>query len=152
MGDLLEVNSALYARKVAEDWGDSGQFANALYMNPTMPIYNEDGSFYHPTSPTGARNPVEQLISDQNAGDRVYLLGNFEAKLNLIKTSKHNLNTAISYSQHYNDLKQHYFTPLLPQSPNKKTMPDGPISNIRNGGQHRLSGLPTIHSLQTIIL
>ncbi|MCD8261092.1 MAG: hypothetical protein LUD15_06045 [Bacteroides sp.] len=37
-------------------------------------------------------------------------MGNFEVKLNLIKTKYHNLNTALSYSQHYNDLKSKYYS------------------------------------------
>ncbi|MCC8187084.1 MAG: SusC/RagA family TonB-linked outer membrane protein [Bacteroides sp.] len=111
MDNFMELTGSLYARKVEEKWGDDGQFFNALSINPTMPVYNEDGSFFHPTSPTGALNPVEQLTDRVSGGNRVYLLGNVEAKLNLLKTDHHILNTALSYSQQYNDLNQHEFIP-----------------------------------------
>ena len=44
-------------------------------MNPTMPVYNADGSYYQPTSPTGATNPVAELALRDNNGQRMYLLG-----------------------------------------------------------------------------
>ena len=81
-------------------------------MNPTMPLYNEDGTYFQPTSPTGARNPVQELKEIDNNGQRVYLLGTAEVKVNLIRSEKQMLNTSLSYSLHYNDLKQHYYTPF----------------------------------------
>lgn len=41
----LQLSFTLNGRKVKEDWGDNSMFDTALGMNPTMPIYNEDGSF-----------------------------------------------------------------------------------------------------------
>src|SRR5690554_7649411 len=76
-----------------------------------MPIFNEDGSFYHPTSPTGARNPVEELTSRVRGGDRIYLLANSGVKVSLIKSAVHNLTTGVTYSLQYNDLNQHDFVP-----------------------------------------
>ena len=76
-----------------------------------LPLYNEDGTYFQPTSPTGARNPVQELKEIDNNGQRVYLLGTAEVKVNLIRSEKQMLNTSLSYSLHYNDLKQHYYTP-----------------------------------------
>ena len=107
----LQLNGSLNARRVNETWGNDGMFDTALSMNPTMPLYADNGNYYQPTSPTGARNPVAELVDIDNNGQRMYVLGTAEAKLNLLRTDKQLLNTSLSYSLHYNDLKQHYFTP-----------------------------------------
>lgn len=107
----LQLNGSLNARRVNETWGNDGMFDTALGMNPTMPLYDDNGNYYQPTSPTGARNPVAELRDIDNNGQRMYLLGTAEAKLNILRSDKHMLNTSLSYSLHYNDLKQQYFTP-----------------------------------------
>lgn len=107
----LTLGGSLSARRVSETWGNDGMFDTALSMNPTMPIKNDDGSYYQPTSPTGATNPVAELKQITNQGKRVYVLGTAEAKLNIISNEKHNLNTQVSYSLHYNDLKSDYYAP-----------------------------------------
>lgn len=107
----LQLNGSLNARRVNETWGNDGMFDTALSMNPTMPLYDDKGNYYQPSSPTGARNPVAELKDIDNNGQRTYLLGTAEAKLNILRSEKHMLNTSLSYSLHYNDLKQQYFTP-----------------------------------------
>lgn len=107
----LQLNGSLNARRVNETWGNDGMFDTALSMNPTMPLYDDKGNYYQPSSPTGARNPVAELRDIDNNGQRMYVLGTAEAKLNILRSEKHMLNTSLSYSLHYNDLKQQYFTP-----------------------------------------
>ncbi len=107
----LQLNGSLNARRVNEEWGNTGMFDTALNMNPTMPVYNENGTYYQPTSPTGARNPVAEMKEIDNNGQRLYVLGTAEAKLNLIQQQNQLLNTSLSYSLHYDDLKQQYYTP-----------------------------------------
>lgn len=107
----LQLNGSLNARRVNETWGNDGMFDTALSMNPTMPLYDDNGNYYQPSSPTGARNPVAELRDIDNNGQRLYVLGTAEAKLNILRSEKHLLNTSLSYSLHYNDLKQQYFTP-----------------------------------------
>lgn len=107
----LQFNASLSARKVNEEWGNDGLFDTALSMNPTMPVYNADGSYYQPTSPTDARNPVSELLEIDNNGQRMYVMGNADAKWNIFRTTHHQLSTSVSYALHYNDLKQHYYTP-----------------------------------------
>lgn len=109
--NYLTVNGSLSARRVNEVWGDDGLFDTALTMNPTMPVKNEDGTYFQPTSPTGATNPVAELSLRDNNGQRLYVLGTAEAKLKLIQNEKHSLNTTLSYSLHYNDMKQQYYVP-----------------------------------------
>jgi len=107
----LQLNMSLNARRVNEEWGNDGMFDTALTMNPTMPVFNPDGSYYQPTSPTGVKNPVSELTVNDNNGQRLYLLGTAEAKVNILKTDVHNLSTSVSYSLNYNDLKSNYYTP-----------------------------------------
>lgn len=106
----LQFNSSLTARRVNENW-DMGQFDNALSTNPTLPVYNEDGTYYQPTSPTGAVNPVAQTRDIDNNGQRLYVMGSAEMKLNIIQGSRHSLNSTLSYSLNYNDMKQAYHSP-----------------------------------------
>lgn len=107
----LQLSFTLNGRKVKEDWGDNSMFDTALGMNPTMPIYNEDGSFYQPTSPTNASNPVANLLQETSQGNRTYLLGTVDAKLNIWSNEYHTVNTTLSYSYDYNDLKSDFYTP-----------------------------------------
>ena len=81
------------ARRVNETYGNTGMFDTALNMNPTMPIYNEDGSYYQPTSPTGAKSNCRSKEIDNN-GQRIYVMGTAEAKLNIVQTDNQMLNTS----------------------------------------------------------
>ena len=110
LNNRLQINASLSARKVHEDWGDN-LFDTALTLNPTASVYNEDGSYSQWSSPSGIHNPVNDLKENVNNGDRIYLLGNVDLKLNIIQTEKHNLSTSLSYSLDYNDLKKNFYTP-----------------------------------------
>ena len=111
LNNFLQVNSSLSARKVHEDWGNDGLFDTALTMNPTIPVRNPDGSYYQPNSPTDIHNPVNDLKENVSEGDRIYLLGNADVKLNILQTEMHVLNTSLSYALQYNDLKDNFYTP-----------------------------------------
>ena len=80
-------------------------------MNPTIPVKNPNGNYYQPNSPTDIHNPVNDLKENVSQGDRVYLLGNADVKLNILQTEQHNLNTSLSYALQYNDLKENFYTP-----------------------------------------
>ncbi len=111
LNKLLTFNTSLSARRVHEDWGNDGMFYRALTVNPTTPVYNEDGSFYKHTDGTGATNPLSALTLINNKGDRTYILGNADVKLQILRNEHHNLNTSLSYALQYNDLKSHYYAP-----------------------------------------
>ncbi|MGI6233447.1 MAG: SusC/RagA family TonB-linked outer membrane protein [Prevotella sp.] len=111
LDNWLKFNTSLNLRKVHEEYGDDGMFDTALTLNPTLPIYNSDGTYYQPTSPTGVYNPVSVLKENSSDGDRIYLLGNADVQVNLLKGDIHNLNTSLSYSLQYNDYKNNYYTP-----------------------------------------
>ena len=107
----VQINASINARRVNEEWGNDGMFGTALTMNPTMPVYNEDGTFYQPTSPTDARNPYKELVllEGNSNGQRLYLLGTVQGKVNILTTDVHNLNTTVSYSLDYNDFKSNNY-------------------------------------------
>ena len=107
----IQISSSLTARKVHEDWGNDGLLEQALNMNPTLPVYNADGTFYQPDSPTGASNPVNEMLNINNNGDRWYVMGNADLKWNILKLEQHSLSTQISYALQYNDLKSNYYAP-----------------------------------------
>ena len=111
LNNRLQFNSSLSARKVHEKWGNDGLFDTALTMNPTIPVKNADGTYYQPNSPTDIHNPVNDLKENVSQGDRIYLLGNADVKLNILQLEQHNLNTSLSYALQYNDLKDNFYTP-----------------------------------------
>ena len=111
LDNRVQVNFSLNARKVNEIYGNDGMFDTALSMNPTMPIYNEDGSWYQPTSPTGARNPLEGMTNLTSDGHRTYILGSAAVKYNILMKENQQLSTTVTYSVDYNDYKSNYYVP-----------------------------------------
>ena len=110
--DFLQLNISLNARRVNEEYGNDGSFGTALTINPTFPIYNDDGSYYQPTAPTGATNPVEAMLNKTANGQRLYTTGAVSLKANFIKTEVHNLSSTVTYSLDYNDYKSNNYTPI----------------------------------------
>lgn len=111
LDNRVQFNASLSARKVHEDWGNDGLFDTALTMNPTIPVKNHDGSYYQPNSPTDIHNPVNDLRENVSEGDRIYVLGNGDVKLNILQLAQHSLSTSLSYALQYNDLKSNFYTP-----------------------------------------
>lgn len=105
LNNALKFNASLSLRKVHEEYGNDGMFDTALTLNPTLPVYNADGTYYQPTSPTGVYNPVSVLKENKSDGDRIYLLGNADVQWNVLKMEHHNLSTSLSYQMQYNDYK-----------------------------------------------
>ena len=108
---FFQLNTSLSGRKVHEDWGNDGLFDTALTTNPTLPVYNPDGTYFQASSPTGIHNPVNDLENNVSNGDRNYLLGNADLKANLVRMDHHILSTTLSYAVQYNDQKSNWFTP-----------------------------------------
>ena len=110
--DFLQLNISLNARRVNEEYGNDGSFGTALTINPTFPIYNEDGSFYQPTAPTNATNPVEAMLNKTANGQRLYTTGAVSLKANFIRTDVHSFSSTVTYSLDYNDYKSNSYTPI----------------------------------------
>ena len=109
--NFVQFNASVSARKVHEDWGNNGLFDTALTMNPTIPVKGANGNYYQPSSPSGIHNPVNDLLNNVNEGDRTYILGNADVKVNILQQEMHNLSTSLSYALQYNDLKSNFYTP-----------------------------------------
>ena len=109
--NFVQFNASVSARKVHEDWGNDGLFDTALTMNPTIPVKGANGNYYQPSSPSGIHNPVNDLLNNVNEGDRTYILGNADVKVNILQQKMHNLSTSLSYALQYNDLKSNFYTP-----------------------------------------
>jgi TonB-linked SusC/RagA family outer membrane protein len=108
--DLLEINTTLNVSGVDAKTGTNG-IQSSVTINPTLPIWNADGTYYHPTTSPGATNPVENA-NDINVGsNHTYILGTLEAKLQLIKSEKHTLNTSANYTMDFHGEKYHYYLP-----------------------------------------
>lgn len=106
----LRFTATINARKVNEDYGNN-VFGTALTINPTIPVFNEDGSYFQPTSPSGIQNPVQNLVVNNGKGSRNYILGTGELKYNIWSNDKHTVSASASYSHNYNDYRNDYYTP-----------------------------------------
>ena len=110
--DIFQMNVSLNLRRVNEEYGNDGSFGTALTINPTFPIYNEDGSFYQPTAPTNATNPLETMLNKTANGQRLYATAAVSLKANLFKNNEQNFSTTVTYSLDYNDYKSNSYTPI----------------------------------------
>jgi len=110
LGDHLVLSGSLSGRRVDETWGNNGTVDHALNINPTMPVYNADGTYYQPTNTTGATNPITVLMENPSYGHRMYLLGNVDLKYNIWHNEHHNLSTNVNYALQYNDLKKNSYS------------------------------------------
>ena len=110
--DIIQLNVSLNVRRVNEEYGNDGSFGTAMTINPTYPIYNEDGSYFQPTAPTNATNPVEAMLNKTANGQRLYTTGVAAIKANLFRNDVHNFNTTLTYSLDYNDYKSNNYTPI----------------------------------------
>ena len=59
-----------------------GDFKMAATLNPTYPIYNEDGTYFTPTG-TGLSNPVENMNQKESYQDGNYFRGSVKATVNI---------------------------------------------------------------------
>ena len=111
--NYLQFNASVSARKVHEDWGNDGLFDTALTMNPTIPVKGANGNYYQPSSPSGIHNPVNDLLNNVNEGDRTYILGNADVKVNNVNYQKwwtNRLEWLINYTL---TLKKHQLKAVL---------------------------------------
>lgn len=54
---------------------------------------------------------MNDLRENVSKGDRIYVLGNGDVKLNILQLAQHSLSTSLSYALQYNDLKSNFYTP-----------------------------------------
>jgi hypothetical protein len=88
----LVVESNLTASQVNENrvpiGGTTGYegdlLTNTIQANPTMPVYNDDGTFFQP-SQTNKRNPVAMLYLTDDITKTNRILGNISGTLEIVK-------------------------------------------------------------------
>lgn len=110
LNKLVEFNTTFKVRGVDADTGSNG-ITRTVTMNPTMPIRNEDGTYYHPTTSTGDTNAVENAKDVTDGDNRLYVVGTVGLKLNLINNDRQTLTTEANYTIDYNNRKHYYYLP-----------------------------------------
>ena len=110
LNNLLELNTSLTYRKTTSNSGNAG-WGSALTTNPTMPVYNDDGSFYQPTSPTGATQPYAQLSLLDDKSNIMRIMAFWEAKAHILKQANQSLNVSLSYSIDHNATDRYEYWP-----------------------------------------
>lgn len=114
INNRLKIEANLTAARTKDQRvpiGETGGFEgdvilSALKINPTLPIYNPDGSYYQMSK--DVRNPLAMinLTNDVNQNDRI--LGNITASLDLIKGLKYKINLATDHSNASRKVMQHH--------------------------------------------
>ncbi|MBN1949969.1 MAG: TonB-dependent receptor [Bacteroidales bacterium] len=79
--------------------GNNAAFERAYNVNPTAPVYGEDGEFFQ-TFSNLANNPVEILTNVSNDQTTKRFLGYAKAELEIFKGLKGVVNTSYEYSSH----------------------------------------------------
>lgn len=104
---IYEVSLVAAPRYAFTRKADKGGFNNALTLNPTYPIYAENGQYNYINNGFFSSNPVENanLNKDQQEIKKLDISGSF--KVNLLK----NLNTMASLSESSSSFKNLYFSP-----------------------------------------
>jgi TonB-dependent starch-binding outer membrane protein SusC len=110
LNDLLEIGTTMNVRATDAKTGSNG-IPGTVFMNPTQPIWNDDGTYNHPTTSTGATNAVENANTITNGNNTVFVTGTLQARLQLIKNYNHTLNTSANYTVDFNNNKAHYHLP-----------------------------------------
>ncbi len=95
-GSLIASHIEDIRAPITEQEGSGHQgdvILNALKLNPTLPIYNENGTFYQHS--TDQRNPLSmiKLVDDITQTDRI--LANMSAEFEIIKNLKYKLNVGL---------------------------------------------------------
>ncbi len=114
--DLYKFTFNVAPRKIDYDNSDYAMFAQALTLNPTMPVINPDNpKYFYETTGWEAENPVEKLKLEKNNGVLKYLDWDGTFKLNLLPLftpdKNHTLTTQITLAQQINDDDRYWYRP-----------------------------------------
>ena len=118
---LLEVSGNFSTRVINEEYADYSVFQQAVKLNPTQPLMDEDDpSKYSILYGFDTFNPVGYLKDKEDGGDRQFSSADFKIKLNILPT----LNTELSLARQ----SQEYFKRIYVNSNHKES-----IDNMRSG-------------------
>lgn len=98
----LKLTLTAKAIKDENKYANNGAIGNAKSFDPTHPIYNEDGSYFHYIGEAlSPQNPVWLLNNDINNADNRRVISNFniDYKLPFLEGLKFNLNAGVDYSE-----------------------------------------------------
>lgn len=98
----LKLTLTAKAIKDENKYANNGAIGNAKSFDPTHPIYNEDGSYFHYVGEAlSPQNPVWLLNNDINNADNRRVISNFniDYKLPFLEGLKFNLNAGVDYSE-----------------------------------------------------
>ena len=98
----LKLTLTAKAIKDENKYANYGAIGNAKSFDPTHPVYNEDGSYFHYFGEAlSPQNPVWLLNNDINNADNKRVISNFniDYKLPFLEGLKFNLNAGVDYSE-----------------------------------------------------
>ena len=98
----LKLTLTAKAIKDENKYANNGAIGNAKSFDPTHPVYNEDGSYFHYIGEAlSPQNPVWLLNNDINNADNKRVISNFniDYKLPFLEGLKFNLNAGVDYSE-----------------------------------------------------
>lgn len=104
---FLELSGNLSYKDADEDYTNYGVYQQAVKLNPTIPVYdeNEPGGYYRMYG-YATYNPVQELNERINRADQEYSVIDLNVKLNLLP----NLNTELKLARQKHDkLAQEYY-------------------------------------------
>ena len=90
-GNLIVSHNEDFRAPIGETGGYEGDVVlNALKLNPTYPIYNDDGSFFQYS--TTQRNPLAMLELTSDITNTDHIIANLSAEFEIVKNLKYKLN------------------------------------------------------------
>lgn len=98
----LKLTLTAKAIKDENKYANNGAIGNAKNFDPTHPVHNEDGSYFHYIGEAlSPQNPVWLLNNDINNADNKRIISNFniDYKLPFLEGLKFNLNAGVDYSE-----------------------------------------------------
>lgn len=114
--DLYKFTFNVAPRKIDYNNSDYAMFAQALTLNPTMPVRNPDNpNYFYEATGWEAENPVEKLSIEKSGGTTTYLDWDATLRLNLLpllaSDLNHTLTTQITLAQQINDTQSFWYRP-----------------------------------------
>jgi TonB-linked SusC/RagA family outer membrane protein len=110
LNDLLEFRGSVTLRKVKQDLR-GGNYGAMTTRNPTIPIYNDDGSYFHSADNATRTNPIETINETTNFNQRFYLRTSTGLTLNILRSKNQKLSTGGNFSYEWNPEDHRIYTP-----------------------------------------
>ncbi len=105
---FIELSGNLSYKDAKEEYTNYGVFQQAVKLNPTIPVYDEnESSGYYRMYGYATYNPIQELKERENGADQEYSIIDFNVKFNLLR----NLNTEVKLArQRHDEFRREYYT------------------------------------------